>query len=190
MEPGQRPGGPGGPGSQSHDHGFPVPVQYRPGGGLKVPDSQVQDREVLHVVPKGCHIVHVAQGGFPDGADAEAPQGLLEEVEEGLQLDDVQDHGQGVPLPDAEEDLQVPGEVVEHEGGEGPFVEGLDPPAESLPEAHGLEDSVHPYKADPVVGVEEVETHQESRLLAPLQELHRGEDGGCPVEDGAPFHGT
>jgi hypothetical protein len=78
-------------------------------------------------------------------------------------------------LADGEEDEEGEGEVVEHEFGRGSSVECLNPASKVASHSHGLEDSIYPLEVNSVIGMEEVEAYQKTRLLVVLE-----------VEDGGP----
>jgi hypothetical protein len=56
------------------------------------------------------------------------------------------------------------------------------PASEDGPEAHGLHDPVHPGKADPVIGVEKVQTEKKTRTLMAVEEFDGGENGGWTIK--------
>ncbi len=58
---------------------------------------------------------------------------------------------------------------MEKKGGRSLSVEGGNPASEDLAKSHGLEDAVHPVHADPIISMEEIQTHQEARELVPME---------------------
>ncbi len=76
--------------------------------------------------------------------------------QEGLQVNDKKQGGQGVPLADGEEDGEDRGDLMEKKRSRSLSLEGGNPASENLAKSHGLQDNVHPIHADSITSMEEV----------------------------------
>ena len=110
---------------------------------------------------------------FFAAGDGDAAQLGLQLLEERFYVEDEEEARQGVPLPDREVDCKWARHSVKEEGGGGVPVESRHPGPEDGVEAHGMENSVHPRHAHPIIGVEEVEAEEETRPLPILQKGRR-----------------
>ncbi len=145
-----------------------ISVEESSRGSLEVSAGQVHPYDVLEVIPEDLDVVHVPKGGLSDVGHPEAGQDSLQPDQEGLQVNDKKHGGQGVSLADGEEDGEDRGDLMEKKRGRSLSVEGGNPASEDLAKSHGLKDAVHPVHADPVISMEEIQTHQETRELVPM----------------------
>ncbi len=95
----------------------------------------------------------------------EAMEAGLQSDQEGFQVDDEEESGHRIPLPNGKEDGDEGRDVVKKEGSRDISVEGGHPASEGGPKAHGLHDFVHPGEANSVVGMKEVQAQEIPRLL-------------------------
>ncbi len=127
QDPLERPVLAAGPGAEADDGGLAISVEKSSRGSLEVSAGQVHPYDVLEVVPEDLDIVHVPKGGLSDVGHPEAGQDSLQPDQEGLQVNDEEQGGQGVPLADGEEDGEDRGDLMEKKGGCSLSVEGGNP---------------------------------------------------------------
>ena len=76
------------------------------GGGLEFSAETICGRDVDEVVTEDIYVIHIRKGGLSHPSEPETPQGGLQADEEGLQVDDEYERGQGVPLANRKEDSE------------------------------------------------------------------------------------
>jgi hypothetical protein len=67
--------------------------------------------QVLHITAENSYIIDISEAGLACRANAEAGQVRLEATEEGLNVEEEEEHGKGITLADGEEDEDAFGTV-------------------------------------------------------------------------------
>jgi hypothetical protein len=112
LDPGERPIVPGLPRAEADNYRLAVPVEDCPGNSLEVSNCQVHFWEVIFISTEDSNIINIAEAGLMSLAHTEAGQLSLEAAQQGLNVEQKEEHCQGVPLADGEEDEEREGQFM------------------------------------------------------------------------------